>query len=92
MVWELPTTGELRNVRSVPDVHKCAELVYESNDREETGNTAAECRGPWFRWPFLLTKEYLSGPAIHEAEGWCYREDIEIARRVSTGILIPVTY
>ncbi|KYN08167.1 hypothetical protein ALC62_00852, partial [Cyphomyrmex costatus] len=29
--WELPTTGGLRNIRSVPDVHKCAELVYESH-------------------------------------------------------------
>lgn len=27
--WELPTTGEPRNVRSVPDIHECAELVYE---------------------------------------------------------------
>jgi len=26
--WELPTGGP-RNVRSVPDIHKCAELVYE---------------------------------------------------------------
>jgi len=46
----------------------------------------------WFRWPFLLTKEYLPGPAIREVEGWCYREDIEIACGVSTEILIPVTY
>ncbi|XP_077267211.1 uncharacterized protein LOC143900096 isoform X2 [Temnothorax americanus] len=29
--WELPTTGGPRNVRSVPDIHKCAELVYESH-------------------------------------------------------------
>ncbi|XP_012529565.1 uncharacterized protein LOC105832831 [Monomorium pharaonis] len=29
--WELPTTGGLRNVRSLPDIHKCAELVYESH-------------------------------------------------------------
>ncbi|KYM80421.1 hypothetical protein ALC53_09160 [Atta colombica] len=92
VTWELPTTGELRNVRSVPDVHKCAELVYESNDREETGNTVAECRRSWFRWPFLLTKEYLPEPTIREVEGWCYREDIEIACGVSTEILISVTY
>ncbi|XP_018306182.1 uncharacterized protein [Mycetomoellerius zeteki] len=31
VAWELPTIGELRKVRSVPDVHKCAELVYESH-------------------------------------------------------------
>ncbi|XP_070521951.1 uncharacterized protein [Cardiocondyla obscurior] len=29
--WELPTTGGPRNIRSAPDVHKCAELVYESH-------------------------------------------------------------
>ncbi|XP_011166497.1 uncharacterized protein LOC105200562 [Solenopsis invicta] len=29
--WELPTTGGSRKVRSVPDIYKCAELVYESH-------------------------------------------------------------
>ncbi|XP_050456260.1 uncharacterized protein LOC126853993 [Cataglyphis hispanica] len=29
--WQLPTTGDYRNIRSLPDIHECAELVYESH-------------------------------------------------------------
>ncbi|KAL6255356.1 hypothetical protein P5V15_013694 [Pogonomyrmex californicus] len=29
--WELPTTGGPRNIRSISDIHECAELVYESH-------------------------------------------------------------
>ncbi|XP_012232297.2 uncharacterized protein [Linepithema humile] len=29
--WELPTTGRPRNIRSVTDIHKCTELMYESH-------------------------------------------------------------
>ncbi|XP_072764778.1 uncharacterized protein [Anoplolepis gracilipes] len=29
--WQLPTPGDSRNIRSVPDIHECAELVYESH-------------------------------------------------------------
>ncbi|GAB1859660.1 hypothetical protein CAJAP_00739 [Camponotus japonicus] len=81
--WPLPTTGDSRNIRSVPDIHECAELVYESHGFDgrscllknvcQTLQYAKQQDGVIGKILKLFARSYIDNDTWHEDPLFCER-------------------